>query len=231
MLLFKFVTVPKWGAWGEGSRGRTTFPRYCTSWRYTHMMQDVYPVGSFSWFPIMHHIGNQVIRGVLLRDLGFFCQVLTKIYIPDWENPTRTFETTQFNDVLWLTRLVMGMSDSLAQHIGLYARLATLTWWGSWRWLGSSPQRSYSLWTFWCKRRGTVGVWSTGTFSENSPCRFCIPGKKHQRECCFLNKYWPFTSQSNPLWNCLFLLIVRSPPPSLHKYTSPDVLISNQHAF
>lgn len=46
------------------------------------MMQDMYSVCPLSWLPIMHHIGYQVIGGVLLCDLCLFCQVLTKVYIP-----------------------------------------------------------------------------------------------------------------------------------------------------
>lgn len=48
----------------------------------TYMMQNVYSVRSLCGFPIMHYVGNKVISCVLLCSLGFFCQVLTKVYIP-----------------------------------------------------------------------------------------------------------------------------------------------------
>lgn len=56
-----------------------TFQAYLDT---SYMMQDVYPVRSLCGFPIMHYVGNKVISCVLLCGLGFFCQVLTKVYIP-----------------------------------------------------------------------------------------------------------------------------------------------------
>lgn len=46
------------------------------------MMQNVYPVRPFVGFPIMHHVGHQVVSGVLLRDLSFFRQILAQVYVP-----------------------------------------------------------------------------------------------------------------------------------------------------
>lgn len=46
------------------------------------MMQNMYSVRSLSGFPIMHYVSDKVIRCVLLCNLSFFCQVLTKVYIP-----------------------------------------------------------------------------------------------------------------------------------------------------
>ena len=44
-------------------------------------MQDMYSVGSLGRLPIMHHVGHQVVGGVLLCHLGLFSQVLTKIHV------------------------------------------------------------------------------------------------------------------------------------------------------
>lgn len=48
----------------------------------TYMMQNVYSVRPFVGFPIMHHVGHQVVSGVLLRDLSFFRQILAQVYVP-----------------------------------------------------------------------------------------------------------------------------------------------------
>lgn len=45
------------------------------------MVQNMYPVRSLGWFPIMHYVSNEVISRVLLWNLGFFCQVLPKVDI------------------------------------------------------------------------------------------------------------------------------------------------------
>lgn len=51
-------------------------------WEMTYMMQNMYSVCSLSGFPIMHYVGDEVISCVLLCSLCFFCQVLTKVYVP-----------------------------------------------------------------------------------------------------------------------------------------------------
>lgn len=48
----------------------------------TYMMQNMYSVRSFVGFPIMHHVGHQVVSGVLLRDLSFLRQILAQVYVP-----------------------------------------------------------------------------------------------------------------------------------------------------
>jgi len=45
------------------------------------MMQDVYSVGSLRWFPIVHHVGHEVVGGVLLRGLALLRQVLPQVYV------------------------------------------------------------------------------------------------------------------------------------------------------
>lgn len=48
----------------------------------TYMMQNMYSVRSFVGFPIMHHVGHEVISRVLLCNLSFFCQIFTQVYVP-----------------------------------------------------------------------------------------------------------------------------------------------------
>lgn len=48
----------------------------------TYMVQNMDSVRSLSRFPIMHYISHKVVSCVLLRKLGFFCQVLPKVDIP-----------------------------------------------------------------------------------------------------------------------------------------------------
>lgn len=73
------------------------------------MMQNMYSVCSLSGFPIMHNVCNEVVSRVLLCNLSFFCQVLTKVHIPINTNSMGAILISKMHFVVssvrWLTNI------------------------------------------------------------------------------------------------------------------------------
>lgn len=86
------------------------------------MMQNMYSVCSLGWFPIMHHVGDEVICCVFLCHLSFFCQVLTKVYIPVEKNTKGQHEQVQSHNgdnilLKLLSTHILDPADIYPQHL------------------------------------------------------------------------------------------------------------------